>query len=128
MKPQKEHSIRAYELLYDLEHALKKIITLTLPLQIKQDPTYSNLVNIIILNNLIPLNQDQLHHLTQTKVTRNQVCHMKPVIKEDIDNLRKVYSLAENVLMKLEHKDEMRKASRKQAYRKRVDNERRFGS
>jgi predicted DNA-binding protein len=128
MKPQKEHSIRAYELLYDLEHTLKKIINLTLPLQIKQDPTYSNLVNIIILNNLIPLDQDQLHHFTHTKVTRNKVCHMRPILIEDIDNLRKVYSLAENVLMRLEQKDEMRKASRKQVYRKRVDNGRRFGS
>jgi hypothetical protein len=53
---------------------------------------------------------------------------MRPILIEDIDNLRKVYSLAENVLMRLEQKDEMRKASRKQVYRKRVDNGRRFGS
>ncbi|MDV2686466.1 hypothetical protein RYX56_19025 [Alkalihalophilus lindianensis] len=128
MKPQREHSVRAYELLYDLEHTLKKIIHLTLPLQIKQDPTYSNLVNIIILNNLIPLNQDEIRHFTHTKITRNHVCHMRPIMIEDIDNLRKVYSLAENVLVRLEQKDEMRNATRKQAYRKRVDNERRFGS
>ncbi|WP_368505234.1 hypothetical protein AB3N04_06220 [Alkalihalophilus sp. As8PL] len=128
MKPQKEHSVRAYELLYDLEHTLKKIINLTLPLQIKQDPTYSNLVNIIILNNLIPLNQDQIRHFTHTKITRNHICHMRPIFIEDIDNLRKVYSLAENVLMRLEQKDEMRKASRQKLYRNKVDNTRRFGS
>ncbi|ERN53920.1 hypothetical protein [Alkalihalophilus marmarensis] len=128
MKPQKKHSVRAYQLLYDLEHILKKIIILTLPLKIKQDPSYSNLVNIIILNNLIPLTQDQLQHLTHTKVTRNNVCHMHPIMIQDLDNLRRVYGLAEKALMRLEHKQEMQSERRQRVYRRKVDNTMRFGS
>lgn len=86
--------LEAYSLIYDIEVNLKHLIYNRLyQHRLTKKESYWTIINLVEMNNLLPISSYEYNTLRKTCQIRNKICHMQSLHRDDIYVLNQAHQL-----------------------------------